>query len=110
VKAILIPLSGDPIEVEQNGFDDLQRLVGGLIELVGLPNRTDAVAYINEEGKFRFPRNQAATALLAGSLFDGDWIAGPCVLAGADPASGEDKPVPADLLATVRALARTLPA
>jgi hypothetical protein len=101
MKAILIPERGDPEVIEQDGLADLQRLVGGFIESVHLPGREDAVAYINETGKLSRGPNEAATVLLGESLFPGDWIAGPCVIAGADPATGENLPVPEDMPASL---------
>ncbi|MBS1895486.1 MAG: DUF3846 domain-containing protein [Actinobacteria bacterium] len=103
MKAILIAVDGDPTMVEQDGLDDLQRLVDGDIELVDVPGRADAVAYINEDGKFSMTPNGTATALLRESLRCDDWIACPCVVTGFDPRDGENRAVPEDL---VRLLAR----
>jgi hypothetical protein len=99
MKAILIPERGGTEVVEQDGLADLQRHVGGDIESVVVPGREDAVAYINETGKFSKGPNEAATALLREALFPDDWIAGPCVIAGIDRASGENRPVPEEVAA-----------
>ncbi|MBS1860442.1 MAG: DUF3846 domain-containing protein [Actinobacteria bacterium] len=98
MKAILIPLDGETTVVEQDGPDDLQRMVDGDLELVDVPGRVDAVAYIDEEGKLSMTPNEAATALLRASLRDDDWIAGACVLTGFDPRDGGNRDVPEDLI------------
>ncbi len=105
MKAILIPVEGEPREVEQNGLEDLQQLVEGLIDAVDFPDRPDLTVYINDEGKHVLERNRTATGLLREGLFSGDWIAGPCALAGFDPSRRETLPVPEDAMALVRAAA-----
>ena len=97
MKAILIAVDGETTLVEQAGLDDLQRLVDGDIELVDVPGRVDAVAYINEDGKASMTPNGTATTVLRESLRSDDWIAGPCVVTGFDPRDGENRPVPKDL-------------
>jgi hypothetical protein len=59
--------TGDEPELEQ-----LQRIVGGLIELVRVRHDgRDCDAFINEEGKLRgLPINEPATELWAGRHYD----------------------------------------
>jgi hypothetical protein len=93
VRAVLIPAFGPVGEVDQDGLDDLRRLlVEGHVEALPVPGREDAAAYVNEEGLLEgLPCNARATQLL------GLQIAGATVLCGIDAASGEQTPIPADL-------------
>lgn len=98
-KAILIPVDGPIENVELDGsIQQLQTLVGGgNIEALSLPSfipDADAsTAYINEEGKYRpdLEANPRATDfMLPGvGLWANDYIAGPFLLVGFDPNSGE---------------------
>jgi len=98
VRALLIPAFGAVEEVEQNGLDDLRRLVDGHIEALPMRGREDANAYVNEAGLLAgLPRNARATVLL------GLRIAGPAVLCGFDAATGEQTAIPNDLARTVHA-------
>jgi hypothetical protein len=80
----------------------LQELVGGHIEAIGLaPNVT---AYLNEEGKLlNLPTNHAASviALAAQAIMPDDWIAGPLVVCGFDPNTGENTDIPLGLEAAL---------
>lgn len=105
MKAILIPVEGVPRAVEQNGLDDLQALVKGMIDAVDFPLRPDLTVYINDEGKFLFEKNIVATRLLELGLSTGDWIAGPCVVCGFDSSQGKNLEVPADAMDLVKAAA-----
>jgi len=60
-------------------LEEMQGLVGGLIEFVMLDDGTTLI--INEEGKLQgLPCNLDATWHVADRLFSGDYIAGPAVL------------------------------
>jgi hypothetical protein len=95
-----------------DGLHDLQAAVGGDIEAVDTavlgPRLT---SYINAEGKFNGCHpNPRATQLLGPGLFAGDWIAGPLLVCGFDPAEGENRDCPAgfeaEFLGVPRPLAR----
>ena len=105
MKAILIPVGGIPRVVEQDGLKDLQSLVEGHIDAVDFPLRQDLTAYINDEGKFLYQRNDVATRLLELGLARGDWIAGPCVICGFSPAEGRTLEIPEDAMQLVNAAA-----
>lgn len=51
MRAVLIPVSEEPREVEIDGLADLQALVGGRIEPVGWIFDNCPVLYVNDEGK-----------------------------------------------------------
>jgi hypothetical protein len=88
--------------VQADGLADLQRLVGGDIESLPYPGRDDVCPFFDEEGKLKaLPLNRRASMLLAESL-GSDWIAGDCVLTGFDPVTGENRPLPDDVLAAER--------
>lgn len=58
-------------------LEELQKLVGGYIQMITLPE--DMVMVINEEGKMnRLPLNTRATelAVLSGSIYPNDFIVG----------------------------------
>lgn len=108
---LVIPEKGPVREVELTGDGDLkvlQELVGGYIQAVPLPafiqSADRATAYVNEEGKFSLERNRRATDFMVPGigLFFGDWVAGPLVVCGFDPATGEHAELPADVVARVR--------
>ena len=97
----------------ENSLSKLQELVGGYIESVGLPEAFDktgrTTAYVNEEGKYTCQPNMAATDFMVPGvgLFPGDYIAGPFVLVGFDPNTGEHTPdLPDDVMRRVRVIAR----
>ena len=98
MKALLIPAFGAVEEVEQDGLGDLQRLLDGHIEALPVDGRQDAAAYVNEQGLLEgLADNARATQLL------GIQIAGPAVLCGFDPTTGEQQPIPDDLAEAVLA-------
>ena len=115
MKALLIPVEGPLEEIELEGgdgnLDQLQALVGGFIQALPLPGFIEgylhATAYINEEGKFdteRFKPNMRATDFFVPGrgLMWGDYIAGPCVLAGFIPYSGKHAELPEGVVARAR--------
>jgi hypothetical protein len=93
VKAIIIGTNGSVTDTEGAfTLDELQTLVGGWIEAVGLGG--GAHGYINEEGKYNpetCPPNKIATRLCHGqeAIGERDWIAGPMVILGETPDGGE---------------------
>lgn len=114
-RVLLIPVTGPVEELSIGTGGDhyqllqLQQLVGGWIEAVGIPEFvTDserATAYINEEGKLeQLPFNGRATDLLVPGvgLFFGDYIAGPMVVCGMDIARGENADIPPGVEARIR--------
>jgi hypothetical protein len=88
-KALLIPVEGDAsiIDLDANlegSLKALQGAVEGYIECVSLMRGVDM--WVNEEGKYTHPINLRATniAIAAESLFLGDYISGPAVVARSD--------------------------
>lgn len=102
MRALMVRPDGGIQEVEHDGdLPSLQALVGGDIEAVPYPGRDDMTCYINEQGKFLpLQRNERATELLqAGdqpTIQPEDWIAGPLIIGGFDPQTGEDQDIPDD--------------
>lgn len=101
MKALLIPVEGPVKEFEiEDGLEALQEAVEGNIEAIPLPDFVDpdggATAYINEDGKFTKEPNMRATDFMVPGvgLFPGDYIAGPFLLMGFDPETGENCDVP----------------
>lgn len=85
MRALLIPADQSlPVTpVEWSTLQDLQALVGGYIETVGYPGRTDVLPFFNEDGKrLRLPPNHRATALLRGTLSPDDSVVGDMVIVG----------------------------
>lgn len=95
---ITIPEQGPIVfaRVESVSFEDLQALVGGYISSVPCPDFIEGSShtslFINDEGKFTCRPNMAATDFMVPGvgLFFGDFIAGPMVIVGFDPETGED--------------------
>ena len=83
--AKIIKASGEQIEVApMNGNDfkleELQTIVGGLVEIVWLPNNED-IMVINEEGKLmNLPFNKEATKIYYDSFGYDDTIVGDVLL------------------------------
>jgi hypothetical protein len=106
VRAIVIPADdAQPIrevEIEPRGDDSclaaVRALVGGDVEGLPCPVRTDVAVFIHGEGKFTptcLP-NKRATTFMAPVLRARDWIAGDLVLTGVAPRTGETVPLPDD--------------
>ena len=108
MKAILIPTDQRPRTIEiEDGYEALQSQVGGMIQALPVPERSDATVYINENGKFecvdengRIIVNPVATMYMKPVLFPSDFIAGPMLLCGFDPSTGENLDVPNELCQT----------
>jgi hypothetical protein len=102
MRAVVIPVEGPVMSLDLpdsgSALDVLQSAVGGMIEALPFPGFDDVTTYVNEEGKFtcldddgNVEVNLRATALMKPGigLFPGDFIAGPFVIAGFDPSTGE---------------------
>jgi hypothetical protein len=105
--AVVMPVRGVPwtLHLPEGGsaLKPLQDAVGGYIEALPVPDgdggqREDATAYVNEEGKFTAEINRRATLFMFPLLAAGDYIAGPLVVCGFDPRTGDHRQLPADLL------------
>lgn len=112
MKALVIPVAGPVYEVEVGlpGAGDLRTLqeaVGGTIEALPLPRFLDpagrATAYVHDEGKWACVNEDGSVAvnyratdfMVPGvGLSFGDFIAGPFVLCGFNPADGEHDELP----------------
>lgn len=116
MRALLIPVEGDCRVVDlpaEGGLDQMQTLVGGYVEAVAVPEFVPgsdrATAYVNEEGKILgLPINRRATDFMvpgAGMLF-GDYVAGPFLLCGFDPATGAHADLPAEVEARAELIER----
>jgi len=67
-------------------LEELQGLVGGLIQIINLPD--GRLMVMDEEGKLKGkPRNRTATKLAMEVLFEGDYIAGDAVIIRSDQIS-----------------------
>jgi Domain of unknown function (DUF3846) len=111
---MLIPITR-PVEVValDGRLEQLQDLVGGMIEAIPIPTFIDhkhrSTAYVNEEGKFLGlePNMRATDFLVQGvGLHFGDHIAGPLLLAGFDPESGDHADLPECVAARIRLIER----
>jgi hypothetical protein len=112
MKAIVIPVEGPLVEIDladEGNLKVLQNAVGGYIEAVAVPDfisgADEATAYVDEEGKLTgLPINRRATDFMVPGvgLSYGDYIAGPMVLAGFDPDSGEHAELPAGVVRRAR--------
>lgn len=105
LKGIVIPVTDDayifPLP-EKDALDVLQKQVGGNIEALPFPGRNDVTCYVNEEGKYTQQLNPGATLLMRDVLFDNDYIAGPLVICGFDPVTGEHTELPPEILEAMR--------
>lgn len=62
MKAMLIPVEGEPKRVDVEGLDDLQRLVGGNIEAFPVYDSRGWTVYVNDDGLFGSEPNRAVFA------------------------------------------------
>jgi hypothetical protein len=75
---------------------DLKTEVAGWIEAVPYPDRDDATAFINEEGKLiGLPLNTIASVILKPRL--DDYIVGNAIICGFNPNTGETTDIPEDI-------------
>ena len=90
MKAVLLPVEGDPTEVEVEDWRDLGKLVGGWIEIAPTPG-SPFTMYVNEEGKINgLPFNARANRLANRYRTWDDPLAGDAVLVGPPTGEGED--------------------
>lgn len=113
--ALLIPAKGPVQTVELDGsLEQLQTLVGGYIEALAVPEficpDDSATVYVNEEGKFDpacKPNMRATDFLVPGiGMFAGDYVAGPMIVAGFNPRTGNHVALPAAVEKRVRLIER----
>lgn len=108
-KSYVVLPSGEITLKAPKSLEDFQNLVGGIIEEIRFPGREDVTCYVNEEGKLPIHpmeelgpegevvivhrplfKNIVATNIVKSSLFfHDDYIVGPMVITGFDPATGE---------------------
>ena len=104
MRALVIHPNTSPRVVHKDWtLAELQAEVGGYIE--SLPTgRDDITIFGNEEAKFAgedggpMPLNGIVTVWLKSMLADGDYIAGPVVVIGYDPETGENLDLPETFL------------
>lgn len=98
MKALVIPEREPVFELDLltgsdgSRLEQLQATVGGMIEAVPI-QYPGVTGYIHGEGKFECELNRRATVLLSHTvptLFVGDYVAGPLVGCGFNPARGDD--------------------
>lgn len=113
--ALLIPVEGPLQEVElDDTLEQLQEIVGGNIQDVPvpsfLPSAEEATAYVNEDGKYLEscePNMRATDFMVPGvGIFYGDYIAGPMLLCGFNPGTGEHVQLPKDIIERARLIER----
>jgi hypothetical protein len=102
----------EEVELPERGtLEALQGIVGGHIEAVPVPpflnGAPRATCYVNEDGKYACAPNMAATDFMVPGmgLFMGDYIAGPLVIVGFDPETGEHTPtLPGDVVRRINVI------
>lgn len=91
LRAVLKQPGLDPEEVMiKNELEDLQRMVGGYIEVVPLPGTGDIIMVCNEEGKLRHMRYNFS--------IPGDSMYGPVLFLGRYMSEFYNIPVSADVI------------
>lgn len=72
----IMPKNGTDFEL-----DELQKAVGGLIDIIRL-NENDLIMVINDEGKFTCGKNKAATEIAhrCNAIYADDYIAGDVII------------------------------
>ena len=82
--ALLVKVDGTKEELEvpkEDRLNFLQKQVGGYIEILPMRSKRFSNMVINEEGKLiNLPKNDTATELMQGMLFQGDFIVGDALL------------------------------
>jgi len=101
-KAIIIEANGNVRRVEIEGYEDLNKAVGGYIEGIRLGD-TGQFAYLNEDGiALGLPYNEVATQLCYRrnvGLIPGDYIKGTMVIVGPADHEGNETDVSDELAA-----------
>lgn len=100
IRALLIPVDDVPQPFEYGSLADLQRAIGGYVDAASwVFDDPEMTVYVHDEGKFACAPNRAIRATHDGTRWDGspihagdllDILFGPIVVAGFDPATGED--------------------
>lgn len=106
--AYVIPtdISKPPKEVHVRGLNELQKRVGGYIELIP-QDRDDVTVYCNEQGKIEgLAPNPRATVAFGRYLQEGDLLVGPVIITGHDPETGDLTDLPEDVQETFRLIIR----
>lgn len=105
MRAILVPVGGEPRTVELSDTDtlkDMQKYVGGRIESMPWVFDDAPSLYVNDEGKFTCQPNRAVYASESGVAWDGtainvgdvlDIIFGDFICVGFDPETGDSRSV-----------------
>jgi hypothetical protein len=94
-RAILIPVDGDPVDLELPEGDSAEyeaikeAIGGGYLQM--LPTRSPNVTlWFDEEGKLKgLPGNYLASEAFKECLMFGDFFVGPVVVTGADYSTGD---------------------
>lgn len=99
-KALLIEVNGKVSRININGYDDLNKGVGGYIEGIHLGD-TGQFAYVNEDGiALGLPLNRVATNLCYKhnvGLIPGDYIKGNMIVVGPADDEGNETDVSDEL-------------
>lgn len=113
--ALLLPAEGPVETITLDGaLKQLQALVGGFIQALPVPEFIDpdgrATAYVNEDGKFDpgcQPNMRATDFLVPGvGLWLNDYVAGPMLVCGFNPRTGEHAELPTAVEQRVRLIER----
>lgn len=93
--ALRITAGGEVLPVALDDLADFQRIVGGYVETVTLPD-IDTVIWLNEDGKLLgLPANRVATLLAKDAgLMPGDVIVGDVVVTGGADDNGDETDLP----------------
>lgn len=107
MRAAIIPAdSTSPVRIEdiKPGYKELQSLVGGSVQVVGI-RKLGAWMYLDEDGKMKpgTEFNPRATKLSVGCIHPHDFIVGDVVLMGPPNNQGEDTDLPDDAVAALEA-------
>lgn len=101
INGLVVRADGTTERVMVDGLEDYQRIVGGYIEHVGLPD--GSAMYVNEEGKIHgLPINDRATEI--SGLFAFDVIYGDVLVLGPGTNGGDDTSVSDALVERIVAL------
>ena len=109
MKAIVVKTNGDIEVIDQEwNYDQINKAVGGWIEVIRFAEYPDHFAYINEEGKIiGLEPNELVTQYWYESgtkVLLGDYIAGDAVFFGEIDDEGNNTDVPGDVLLRLNAL------
>ena len=100
VEGVIITAIGCMAKVSIDGLSDMQRCVGGMIEVLETEYEGEVCSiYLNEEGKMlRLPPNEVAKMVLVdevgGMMMSGDYLAGDILVLGGVDNEGETLSLP----------------